>query len=1553
MLNRPSIATDSPTITLQGSAASAVYELLREAYEDTQPLRRLVRSIDPRLAQEIIQESISYVSLAADVAQKFEREDRIPDLLRALVSDRPTVRPSAQRTTILLGLEIDWTAVKSDPARLRQLTTELSAPTRDVLEWQSRLPGGASIRRPELEKLKQRLQDPEARVTALLGEAGSGKSALLATLGDDLKTQGVSLVGIRLDRLPKDVVKPKQFQAYLNLSAPLQEVVGTLAADGPVVVLLDQLDALCDLMTDRVKRLDLILTTITALAQLTNVHVIVACRPHEFGHDIRLRRVDPGPITLELPSWTEIEPHVVSAGVRPEALSVDLKEELRRPVVLHTFLTLLAQRFDATQLTTYQAMRTKLWDLHVRESKHLSRKDALFDLARWIASHEQLVRPVGQMDQYRNELRSLASAGWISFVEPNQVGFRHQSFFDFALAQYFIESEKPLLETILQQQGLWIRRRVWTTLSYLREGHSGQYHKEFDDLWHASGLRRHLKFLLINFLGHVSDPQPFEILRMREALRSESFGIQAWRAVGRGNHWFPHLHDIDVPEQMKGPETSRRVYGLLYRAMRTDHEKVLGLVEAHWTADRTRAELGARLLEQLPEISDTAKRVSCRLSVTLGLGPETFALEVMVLALCELDATAGFTALQQALDAAVERWRSSSPDDYRSQLEAAAARRGIAWNGTEDDLRRRRREALRDLLAEHTLFSQLEAVVDAHPAAFLDAVMPPLERALSEVAEAFWGSEVYEYTLEWPGGSRQNQHTWIVCVADAVRALAVQDVDAFARLLRHHAPSTLATIHHLLLIGLQTAAKSRPDLLIEYFRGDPRRMNVGTLERDGAGTLDLLAKIGPGLPDEYQQSLADLIRAWKSVESLGDGVDPEIRRHHYRHQRAHKLNMLLHLDRNRLDVATRAHIDEERRAIPEEVTARLWRPRLTHAHVVESSMSSENMKKASDDAIVSFFGERPDTMDWSHPQHFDKGGSIEASRELEKLAKEDPLRGLRIARRLPPGTHDRPVGMVFEAVAETELEVQQVLDFFWENESRGFHSPMYRVAAARGLEKLVNRDKSAGLPMEISDRLRQWLDEGAYERVQSDETHKWHADQAIIYHQFGHALLPQGSYSILSCLFAGLLVRERPAWDAWLTVLEEHLDREDDPRVWQSLAGEMIGWVVRADKERASTFLLRLFSKYPELLDEARGLQLLDRLQMHMEWTVTRGWIDSLRARGDDWHLQAFGELLVLRAWRLPDDPWVVRELDLLLAALPSNIAACRGVALMTAELLRELHLDAAAFGRLLSLAVHDDPSVTAALRHAVWAMMRRAPDAEGEALLRCLHEHPQHIDPNHTHNLLEMMGTYVSRCPALVVDLCERLLERTRGRAPELLDLIVTVQDLEGFLERGLDLFERACDLEMFGVEGILRARTPASRPRAATASSRRRRRATTAATATPTMAAPTRAPSRRAGTARSRRRLPRHAMTATSSRRTGARSTAVARPRPCSSRAPLSPATSAASCWRMRSAGPPPASRNSRATTSRGSPTASSIRRRGSPLATPRMRWSMEQWSRPGLSI
>jgi len=237
------------------------------------------------------------------------------------------------------------------PERLEQLATEGDAATSEVLGWPSTLPSGAAIIRPESQTIQQHLSDPEIALIVVLGEAGCGKSALLATVGHELRKAGSRVLGVRLDRLGKDVTTDEHLQHYLSLSEPLAEAVEALASQGPITVLIDQLDALCDLMTERAGRLALMLDTIERLASIENVHVVLASRPFEYNHDVRLRRVRAVEVTLALPAWSEVEPHIVALDVDPKLLPADLREELRRPQALRTFLELVGQGHDWRRLT--------------------------------------------------------------------------------------------------------------------------------------------------------------------------------------------------------------------------------------------------------------------------------------------------------------------------------------------------------------------------------------------------------------------------------------------------------------------------------------------------------------------------------------------------------------------------------------------------------------------------------------------------------------------------------------------------------------------------------------------------------------------------------------------------------------------------------------------------------------------------------------------------------------------------------------------------------------------------------------------------------------------------------------------------------------------------------------------------------------------------------------------------------------------------------------------------------------------------------------------------
>ena len=107
---------------------------------------------------------------------------------------------------------------------------------------------GQWIERPKLERLRELAMWDQPTVTALLGEPGGGKSAIFARLGSQLSEDGTILLAIKADRVPRTVATLTELDAWIGCAIPAVEALRRLAATRRVVVLIDQLDALADLM---------------------------------------------------------------------------------------------------------------------------------------------------------------------------------------------------------------------------------------------------------------------------------------------------------------------------------------------------------------------------------------------------------------------------------------------------------------------------------------------------------------------------------------------------------------------------------------------------------------------------------------------------------------------------------------------------------------------------------------------------------------------------------------------------------------------------------------------------------------------------------------------------------------------------------------------------------------------------------------------------------------------------------------------------------------------------------------------------------------------------------------------------------------------------------------------------------------------------------------------------------------------------------------------------------------------------------------------------------
>src|SRR5262249_24368859 len=154
--------------------------------------------------------------------------------------------------------------------------------------------------------------------TLLLGLPGSGKSALLAKLGQAAVESQTAVLALKADQLPTSIDSLGSLSEQLHLTGMVTDCVRLLAASGRVLVLIDQLDALADLIDLRPGRLNELLTLVKQLSGIANVHVACSCRTFEYGHDIRLTSIE-----AEVTHLTPLAWEVVSAVLQEREVRAD------------------------------------------------------------------------------------------------------------------------------------------------------------------------------------------------------------------------------------------------------------------------------------------------------------------------------------------------------------------------------------------------------------------------------------------------------------------------------------------------------------------------------------------------------------------------------------------------------------------------------------------------------------------------------------------------------------------------------------------------------------------------------------------------------------------------------------------------------------------------------------------------------------------------------------------------------------------------------------------------------------------------------------------------------------------------------------------------------------------------------------------------------------------------------------------------------------------------------------------------------------------------------
>ena len=156
----------------------------------------------------------------------------------------------------------------------------------------------------------------------------------------------------------------------------------------------------------------------------------------------------------------------------------------------------------------------QLWTERVIKGPNGPRRSQLASsIADDMAEEESLWLARARFDQMNEDIEVLIGAGILTLnTSGTSIGFAHQTVFDYALARSFAQEKGRLSSYVLARQAsIFLRPKLWAALTYLRSADMMSYEGELSTIWGAEGLRRHLRLLLIDFLGQQTAPTDHEV----------------------------------------------------------------------------------------------------------------------------------------------------------------------------------------------------------------------------------------------------------------------------------------------------------------------------------------------------------------------------------------------------------------------------------------------------------------------------------------------------------------------------------------------------------------------------------------------------------------------------------------------------------------------------------------------------------------------------------------------------------------------------------------------------------------------------------------------------------------------------------------------------------------------------------------------------------------------------------------------------------------------------------------------------------------------------------
>ncbi|GAB2183445.1 phosphorylase family protein [Roseibium sp. LAB1] len=1333
-----------------------------------------------------------------------------------------------------------------------EIGTKLLAASQPLLNWPQTLPDGTSITRPELTTLIAAIDGHDSTAMVLLGKPGSGKTSLLAKLADTLKANGTPFLAIKADLLDASVKSEEDLRAVLALPSLPSTMLTDLAQVRPVVLIIDQLDALAGYLDLQTGRLSVLLNLVRQLASARNIKIVLSARTFEYEHDARLKSVQASSLNLELPAWSEIEKLLKEKGINAAAWPADAQDLLRTPQQLATFLK-LPNSSQKEPFLKYHSMLEMLWQERLLKAPNGPEVVKLASrIAEDMAEKEVLWVSRARYDDRVQEIEILLANAILSTPPdtPASIGFSHQTVFEYALARLFAQNPGELTAYVLSREGsLFVRPKLWASLTYLRAVELPTYEGEIKSLWDSENLRDHLQLLLVEFIGQQTKPTEMEAVILGEALSSPAQRRIALQSISESPGWFHRLKNTHIAQAMKDPGEAGIAVPILMRAGAV--EDVIELIEENWLPDQQFDTYSWYVLEDASPWSTRHLEAAKRIIDRTNIAP--FAFDGLLM-------TVGAEQPEYAIKLAAHRLT------VKLSEASAEAERRAALPEVQDEQNRivfslqTPGHALEKSAEEGDGWDSLEALAKAAPEVFLHEVWPWFHNLLEllrgyekgKVTRRFpvWGLDL---RFEEEGTLNLPERPILGALRVALETLAAAEGNGFIDWLAVHGAENAEPAQRLFANALAVEAERYASRSFEFFLHDQRRFHLGNIEDLSETSKRLVRRASPFWTDGELALFIKTVRAYTPEPE--EGFDASQRKHVIRDTAKLRLELLEELPQDRLSQEILRFIAEEQRRFGVSKRGSTFSGPMS----IGSPMSSEEIGLASDDDVINAFNELPDATDWDNPKTWEKGGNIQLSRALAEYAKTDPERVVSLLSKLTPETGSRAAGYALDTMAE-QADPNLIVKTLADLDDQGFGGEEFRGNAARAIERLIRRD--IAIDDVTLDRLMSWLapptqvepeepdeDEDLLAEVISDVGGRDKSErvESILWGMGGGSTLPQGNYPILESIVRVLLARRDP--ERALAILSKHLEMDEDERVWSALI-RFFRYLVPKDTAQLSAFLTKLYEKYPNLVHTRETAISF----AYLHWNIPdfiHQMMENWKAMSQPRMQQAFGEITTLVWLMQPKLTWTDPLIEYIVTAAPEQ--ARTGAAYACINVWSDIgktNLPADLLIRIIALHEEEPWGVVMDIFRLVDEI---EPTPDWSRLLEVIADEIPRQKTVYPTFVVERLQTLLPHKAGLVARLALALTEKwkaeladmatdTASAAPELVDLAITLHRLSpDTRDEGIKLFEQLLYLNAYTARDTLnqidnrfpgRGSVPARRrlPRRSRKSDRKARRAATA---------------------------------------------------------------------------------------------------------------------------